>query len=370
MIHPEYYWREFRAVGKTRRTIVPQQYLSHELEQLGGRPTDVHVSIFRYSNDLRTYRQDNNNRTSGYRGPAYADYLPIDVDAEDADHLNEAVVTQREIVRALCNQWGLSYNEITVYFSGRRGFHTLVPVEAFARFEPDPRFHDLLYEMVVELFRKTDLIYQVESSRSLPTFASDAIDFAPYTRLHMLRMPGTVHEGTQLWKIPVREHELMDGGPQPAADRIREAATDRRPPSAPSVHTSKARESLGQTLQERQEEGEYRYRQPQRVTGELDTSPHLTADELGDIDRPGFGRFAASARKSMRALAGGLEEGASIQDMNGRHEVLCHLVGKLKNQFDLPQDWAYALLWHWNQSNDPPLPESEMRHVVKSLYRS
>jgi hypothetical protein len=367
MIHTGHYWYEMRAAGEKRRTIVPARYIENELEDLGSRPTDVHLSIFRYSDDIKEYREENNHRTKGYSGPAYADYVPIDIDGPGFEDLDQAVETARTAIDDL-EGWGLSYEDVVVYFSGRRGFHILIPTRHFAEFDPHPRFHDLLFEMVVEIFHHGELVRKAEIQSSRPVISSDHIDFGPYTRLHMLRMPATIHEKTELWKVPIREHELMQGSPEEAAEAVKEAATDRRPKYRPDPNPNEKTSGLGERLQERMEEESLRYRKKSSAIGTMDINDYLTADDMRNLDKPGYGRFALNAKKTMKVLSGGLAEGESIEDMGGRHDALCHLVGKMKDQFGMPQDWAIGLLHHWNQANEDPLPEREFKQVIDDLY--
>jgi hypothetical protein len=369
MIHPDYNWFEMRVAGKLRRSLVPNKHVPDELEKLGTRPTDVHLSISRYSQDIVDYRDENDGSVSGYKGKSYADYIPIDIDGPSMKELDEAVETVRMAVEGL-KDWGLCYEDVAIYFSGRRGFHVLIPSELFAGLAPSDRFHDLMFETVVELFRQGPLIKTAETESEKPVIKSEHIDFGPYSRLHMLRMPGTIHEKTELWKIPLRKKELMEGTPEEAAQRIRTAAESRRPTYSPDVTPTDRTRELGDTLQGRVESDSLKYRRRSDAVGTMNLNDYLTASDMRNLDKPGYGRFAVEARKTMKALSGGLSEGESIEDMGGRHDVLCHLVGKLKNQFDMPQDWAAALLHHWNQSNTDPLPEREFEHVIRDLYRS
>lgn len=367
MIHSDFTWFEMRAAGEMRRMLVPMKHVGEELERLGSRPTDVHISIFRYNDEIRKYRDDNDGSVSGFNGPSYADYLPIDIDGPGLEDLDQAVETARTVITDL-EEWGLSYEDVVVYYSGRRGFHILIPMLHFAEFEPDPRFHDLLFELVVELFHQGQLVRKAETSGSDPVISSDQIDFGPYTRLHMLRMPITIHEKTELWKVPVREHELMEGGPEEAAEAVRTAATERRPKYRPDPSPTEQTRALGNRLKERMDEGGLKYRKRSSAVGTLDVNDYLTSDEIRNLDKPGYGRIALDAKKSMKVLAAGLSEGDSIQDMGGRHDALCHLVGKMKSQFGMSQDWATGLLHHWNQANEDPLPEREFRQVINDVY--
>jgi hypothetical protein len=368
MIHPDFNWFEFRAVGQRPRTIVPATYLESELDRLGTSPTNVHLSIFRFSDDIKEYRDENDNRTRGYRGPAYADYLPVDIDAPSADELGEAVETARTVLSVLTGDWELTYEDIACYYSGRRGFHIMVPTRHFWDFDPTPHFHDLLFELAAELFVGTPVMREVNSNSRDPVVTSDLVDLGCYSRLHMLRMPGTIHEDTQLWKIPVREHELLEGAPEEAAERIQEAATTQRPTYRPESNPTEKTRRLGKSVAGRIEEKDLRYRRVRDAVGTMDTQKRLTADDLVGLDKPGFGRFAASAKKEMKVLSGGIEESETIVDIKGRHEALCYLVGKLKNQFGVPKDWATGLLHHWNQSHPNPLGEREFYGVIDDLY--
>lgn len=367
MIHTDFNWFEMRVAGEMRRQLVPIRHVADELSNLGARPTDAHLSIFRYSNDIREYRNENGGSVSGYNGPSYADYVPIDIDAPGFEDLDQAVETARTVIGDL-QGWGLSYDDVVVYYSGRRGFHILIPTLHFGEFDPHPQFHDLLFEMVVELFHQGTLVKKVETSAPSPVIESDHIDFGPYSRLHMLRMPATIHEKTELWKIPVRERELMNGSAEEAANVIKKTAEERRPKYRPDPNPNEETIDLGDRVRGRINGGGLKYRRRSSAVNTMDINDYVTADTLRQKETPGFGRVAMNAQKTMKILSGDISEGESIEDMGGRHDMLCHLVGVMKNQWDLPKDWTSRLMYHWNQSNDPPLPDQEFKQIINDLY--
>ncbi len=368
MLHPDFHWVEFRAVGQRARTLVPVKLIEQEMERLPRRPENVHISIFRYDSQIETYWEENGHSVKGYRGPAYADYIPLEIDGPSREELGKGVETARSAIAALKAKWGLSYEDLAVYYSGRRGFHLLIPTEHFGAFQPHERFHDVLFELVAELFVGTGVIREIDTEGSGPAVTSDHVDLGVFSRLHMLRMPCTVHQDSQLWKIPVREEELMSGPPGKAAERVQEAAGEWRPPYRPDPNPNRRTEGLGETIRERIGGEGLKFRRESSVYGEVSGGAPLTSGDLAGLDKPGFGRFAVDAEKTKKVLVGGMEEGQSIMDIAGRRDALCHLVGKLAGTWNVPKDAALPLLHHWNQSNDPPLPEKEFKAVIDDLY--
>jgi hypothetical protein len=369
MRHPDFYWYEFRAVGEKRRNLVPAKYIQDEVDSLGSRPENTHISIFRYDDEIKEYRRENDNRTRGYRGKCYADYLPIDIDIEEGDSIAPSVKAARDIVEFLEKEWQLDYYDYACYFTGGRGFHFHIPTKLFGDIPPNEKYPSILYELLIELFKEGDgkIIRKVDDGDSNVFYRSEFIDFAPYSPLHMLRMPGTIHEKTQRWKIPIHEEELMSGDIEEAANRIWEAGAEKRPSYSPQPEDKLS--PIGDRVSDRLDNEGLKHRRQSDAVGTVDFQNHMTTDDLVGIGKPGFGQFAMDARKTMQVLSAGLSEGESVAGLGGRHDALCHLVGKMKNKWSLPKDWASALLIHWNNANDDPLPKREFNKVINDIYK-
>lgn len=371
MRYPDYSWYELRAVGEKRRKLVPYKFVQDEIEDLGSRPTNVHISIFRFNDEIKKYSDKNDNRTAGFRGSCYADYLPIDVDIEDeADKTIESSLrATRKIISFLGTEWGLKYQDYACYFTGGRGFHFHIPIKIFGDIPPTERYPDVLYELLIELFKAGDgeIIKETNSTEERNIFTSEIVDFAPYSPLHMIRMPGTVHESSQRWKIPVRHDEIMGEDLSVAAEEIWDRSANSRPAYRPQIDEPKL-EQVGDLICRRLNGSGLKYRKDYEAVGEIDMQPTMTSEDLQNINKAGFGHFAMNARKLIEVLSAGMEEGESVADLGGRNDALCFLVGKLKNRWGLPKDVTTALLHHWNQANTEPLPQREFQTVINNLY--
>jgi hypothetical protein len=157
---------------------------------------DVFATYFRFTSELADYAETNplvapHKRPSvkGYRGQAFAPFLPVDCD--DADHPHRAQTDAMRIVRTLQARHDVPPAAIRIYFSGGKGFSLEIPGALFGGFAPaadlSPRFNRL----VVDLF-------------------GDCLTLDPsiYETVRLWRWPNSRHSKSRLFKIRLSAREL------------------------------------------------------------------------------------------------------------------------------------------------------------------
>jgi len=167
--------------------------------------TDAYRSWLVFTRDLLAYSTDErrNRRyaetgkpsVAGYRGPARADFLPFDFDAEG--DIPKARRDLRLFMGALC-EWDIPPEAPRLYFSGAKGFHVEIPASLFGGFELMP-----CADLATRLGRLAELLIE---GVSLPT-----ADFSIYDPLRLWRVPNTRHSKTGLYKIPLTVSEAIGG---------------------------------------------------------------------------------------------------------------------------------------------------------------
>src|SRR5690606_28859494 len=71
---------------------------------------------------------------SGYAGPAYADYLPIDIDrANDLEAAHRAALQLAATIHAV---FDLREDQVRYFFSGAKGYHLLIPTALMGTVQP------------------------------------------------------------------------------------------------------------------------------------------------------------------------------------------------------------------------------------------
>ncbi len=84
--------------------------------------------------------------------------------------------------------------ELQIYFSGNKGVHIMVPSEILG----------------VEPHKKLNLIYKFIASDVIKHTPNKTLDLVIYDNKRLFRIPGTIHEKTRLYKIPITQQELRD----------------------------------------------------------------------------------------------------------------------------------------------------------------
>jgi len=143
------------------------------------RDTDVYASVCRFE------RAD---RGSRYRCPFFLD-IDSDGDLEQARH--DALKACDLLIEHL----GLRQEYLDIAFSGAKGFHVVVPSAVFGH----PDYNHLLQ------------IWKALAKRLVQEGATH-VDLGVYDRARVLRLPGSTHSKTGLYKTPLEYKELRDLG--------------------------------------------------------------------------------------------------------------------------------------------------------------
>lgn len=363
MQDPEYPFYEMRVDRRMARSVVRADQIQENLRQLGARPTGAHLSLFRYSKDIVEYKRgniiDGTERTRGYRGPHKADYLPLEIDVDGGEEkLSESLGVAQTIVRGLTEHWGVPYDALAIYYSGNRGFHLMVPLSLFGGLPPSVLAPAALFELAVELLSTpvTSGILTQEGQ----VFQSKYVDTGVYGYLHMLRMPGTIHEETGLWKTALREHELA------STASVREAASERRRPWRPEPATVPALEELGAVVRGRMENKRLLYRPRNESAGRINLQIS-TLSELAQSILPGFSEFGQESKRILDLLEPGVRQSESSAGTTGRRMRVFKLAAQLRD-YGVPRDVAARLLSLLNDTYLPPLDGREFADAVRGGY--
>lgn len=129
----------------------------------------------------------NNESVRNYRGPAYVDFVPFDLDAADP---SEAQDVARSFLLYLESAYDTSRDEMGIFFSGRKGIHFEMPIGLLGAVRPARDIHRRL-------------------KRFVRAFGDWPFDLQIYRNNGLWRITNTIHSGSGLWKIRLRPAELF-----------------------------------------------------------------------------------------------------------------------------------------------------------------
>ncbi|SDJ20582.1 primase C-terminal domain-containing protein [Natribacillus halophilus] len=147
---------------------------------------ETYMTYFRYNDEMIDHFQDKQT-VSGYKGSAYADWLPIDV---DSDSLDEAQDNMRALMINL-EDYNIDTSCCRFYFSGSKGFHVMIPSGVFGA-KPDPQ-NDKRFKKVASL-----LTEGVQTDMSI------------YQKTRIFRLPNTINGKTGLYKIELYPFQITN----------------------------------------------------------------------------------------------------------------------------------------------------------------
>ncbi len=117
--------------------------------------------------------------------------MPIMFDLDSKDP-NESLTDVRKLLDFFTKELDIQPSDIKLYFSGNKGFHLLISMQAVG-IEPRSDNHKIQKHLAGYL------IHRLETK---------TIDLAVYTERRMLRRPNSLHEKTNLHKIPLTMQEV------------------------------------------------------------------------------------------------------------------------------------------------------------------
>jgi len=202
MVGERFIYRDTAIGGvEKRNNILTQEQV---IEKLKSCRMECYYTWFLFPEELKRHVAEKKS-VSGYTGEVEAPYLPFDIDAQE-HNLNKALQEARKLVTELMFEWGVEFEWMMYYFSGKKGFHILIPAGIF---QPSPSnvLPLALREMVKEITK----------------IAGVKVDLQIYDAMRLFRIPNTIHKDTNLYKIPLAWEEFKTWD----VDTILEAA--RRP---------------------------------------------------------------------------------------------------------------------------------------------
>ncbi len=156
--------------------------------------TDCFSTCFLFDRGLLDYVKQNGGSVGGYQGACYAHYLPIDIDSPD---ITQALHTAKQVTGHLLDAWGMPEDALAVYYSGKKGFHVMLPVTAFGNVKPSTDLPKVFREVRRSVVAQANVKYP------------HTIDFSISDRLRLLRLPNTRHSKSGVYKVPLRIEELL-----------------------------------------------------------------------------------------------------------------------------------------------------------------
>lgn len=142
---------------------------------------DTYMTYFRYPEDMLQHFK-NTKSVKGYHGPAYTDWIPIDI---DSNNINEAQDEAQRIMEFL-NDQGIDINACRFYFSGSKGFHILIP-SRMAEIQPSEDIHLRIRHMMKQIGN---------------------VDTSIYDKIRIFRLPNTINTKSGLYKVELYPFEL------------------------------------------------------------------------------------------------------------------------------------------------------------------
>jgi hypothetical protein len=292
-------------------------------------------SYFFYTDELLTYLSAQSAVTAsvaGYDGKVWAPYLAIDLDHPD---LTPALYCARLLSELFLDRWGVDGNGLQIYFSGAKGFHFMLDTRLFGRLAPGhswPVLFDALRRHIAQ---------------QLPEPLREIVDLSIKDRMRLLRLPNTIHEQSQRYKILLTPADLLSLDAEAIRQRARQAypltSTDEtgllsRVTVAENLNANTLLRRIQRQLKKlTQHQFEYRFHRP------------------ADLDQVQFPCAGAQAIWQQH-----IEPGQ-------RNNCAIRLASELR-LLGLSAVECEQKLIEWNDRHNIELPREELRSVVRSAY--
>jgi len=146
---------------------------------------DAYMTYFRY-NDEMVEHFNKNKTVAKFKGSAWSEWLPIDIDSED---LEESQMYLTTIIQRLAD-YGIDENTCRFYFSGNAGFHVMIPSAYFGAVPS---------EDIGKRFKR--IAYLLSEGVE--------IDSSIYDKTRLFRLPNTINTKSGLYKVELYPFEAM-----------------------------------------------------------------------------------------------------------------------------------------------------------------
>lgn len=273
--------------------------------KLNGVVTDCYRSIFLFDESLKEY-VDRTKSITGYSGKHISDALVFDFDGDDLGQVkNEAL----KFCHYLHYEFDVAYEYLRIAFSGLKGIHITIPMQAICIPEPKEDFYKI-YKGIAEDLSK----------------GFKFVDHSIYDKARLFRLTNTINSKSGLYKIPLPLDELE----RLTANEIRQLAKSKREIESFPISEIGIIEPLNDLYLKW---NNYQFDQIEQTS---------KRDEVFEL------------------IQGGLSEG-------NRHEALIRITGSLQNK-GIDYEFILELLKHWNKSNNPPLSEERLESESRRVF--
>ena len=297
-----------RGGAHNRNQVVTLEALATDTNGI----VDCFATYFRFTEDFK-HHVETTGSVRGYTGVRHSDCLPFDF-----DNAHDPAAAQQEavaLVRELQVRYEVSSTDLSVFFSGYKGFNVLLCGGCFGGFEPSaqmPRYFKALARVLGSTHKYDPTIYD---------------------GVRLLRLPNTVNSKSGLHKIPITCAELFTLSIQQIQDLARQPRHNIPPPDP----------TLRPTLQQ------------------LYQDTKATVD--ADLARPPApsGRAPSGLPPCLsNVLARGVGQGQPSRDM------AAYVLARQWLLRGLPEPQVLLLLSDWDRLNQPPLGETYLREKLRS----
>lgn len=304
MFYPDYRYVDVAFGGVHNRNNV----ISVKDLKVPDRGKDCYRTVYRYPEQFKEHYKAKKS-VSGYKGPVYADYYPMDID--EADDLGKAHETVKRVLNALLVNYELDLDLLRVSFSGAKGFHILVPAVLFG-------------------VKPSEKVPQAFKAMTASLAEGVKVDTSIYDTVRLFRLTNTINSKTGLYKIPLTTAEILHC----TIDEILEMA--RGPRSVDHVPAEGANEYLAALYREAM----------------------AALEKPRPRGKPAAGGFRPPARAKLcyYKLMEGVGEGARD---NAAVRLAVH------HMKEYPPDIVHGIMSAWNGRNDPPLPEGDVEKALR-----
>ena len=154
MLNQDYCFAEFVEGGIKNRNKI---YKLNEFK-LNGIRTDCYRSLFLHNENLKYYVEKTGS-VKGYSGKHISDSITFDFDGEDLEAVKKEVFN---FVQHLYYNYDVPYEFLRISFSGNKGFHICIPIQAVCVPEPKEKFSEIIKNIVNDLaegFKYVDFLY-------------------------------------------------------------------------------------------------------------------------------------------------------------------------------------------------------------------
>ena len=320
-----------------RNNVIPVRKVPELLQRF--KRFECYTTLFRYSKEILEHMKKNvrNGKASvaGYPGKVWAPFFVMDVDSES---LKEALEVSRQIAGYFLSYWGLSQENLLVYFSGSAGFHVLIDTRAFGKIEPSENLHLVFSEM------RKEIAGQAKVKKR------DAVDCTIKDKVRLFRVVNTINAKSGLYKVRLSLQELFKCSLEDIKDKAKK--------SQPVYFTDTA--GLMSTENEVGENDQAKevFQYVLRGIKNRKLKPVVVDDSLENTEDPSKVLCKARERIWNNHVTKGYRNNAAV---------------RLIAQFRLSgfsKERAVKLIFLWNKKSEIGLPTEELLKSVESVYSS